>query len=749
MVRAYREAQSYADDGQLRITVRRDGQATANGDPMHASVVFARPNKLHVEYFDARMTADGRKIRASVSTVPQQILQLDAPEKISIGNFFLGDAFNESVVNGPSGFPIQLVLLLDENALAALLPDAATGEVLPEAAFDGHDCLRVKVPTPAGTCTYWIDDTSYILRLLELPTDALRQQMEASEGPIKQLSVTLELLNARFNEQVPDIAFQFEVPSDVKLVKQLLRPPQPASDLLGKAIGDFKFAGINSNPVSRSSAAGKVTILEFWFTGCDPCRETFPQLAKVHEKYKGSDRVSVVGVSVDRPEIDDAKIREIAAGWGASFALARDNADSFSSAFHGLATPALFVIGPDGTVQYNEVGWNPELANELPTVIDAILAGKSTWEDAKNRGDRRIADYEHKIQEPPAPVTAVENLPPTKILPRDEPTKLNMSKAWEITDLKSPGNFLIVEDGDAEPKLFVMDGPRAVVALTRDGAVTARHELQIPEQAVISFLRTIVDGQGHRYYAGSASGQQQVFVFDSDWKPVLAFPPADQPKHAGIGDVQFVDLDHSGAPKLAIGYWGIVGVQLVGLDGKRLWSDRSMEFVLSLAEHGADVKSPGQLLCANSRGSLVPIDFGGKPLGEWRVPGLMLETVQISPAKYGRESLCAIASNPEGTPVAVGLGPNGEDLWRYVLPNGIFRTPIEKLTSASLSGADRQWLIAGADGSIHIVGQDGTPIDHFHYGEASTGLAGARFGDERLLLVSTPKALAAWRIGGK
>jgi hypothetical protein len=357
-----------------------------------------------------------------------------------------------------------------------------------------------------------------------------------------------------------------------------------------------------------------------------------------------------------------------------------------------------------------------------------------------------LADYQRKIQEPPAAVTSVENLPATKIVPRDEPTKLSIAMAWDISDLKSPGNFLVVDTGETT-KLFVMDGPRTVVELASDGKIAARHELQIPEQAVVSFLRTTVDGQGHRYFAGSASGQQQVFVFDSDWKLVLAFPAADQPKHAGIGDVQFVDLDHSGVPKLAIGYWGLVGVQQVALDGKRLWSDRSMEFVLSLAAGATASGGAPHLICVNSRGSLVPVDAAGVPGSEWRVSGLMLETVVLNKANNG--SLCAIASNAEGTPVAVGLGPNGEEQWRYTLPSGIFRTPIEKLTAANLIGDEREWLIAGADGSIHVVDQDGRAIDHFHYGEALTGLAGVHIGDDRLLLVSTAKGLTAWRIAAK
>ena len=83
------------------------------------------------------------------------------------------------------------------------------------------------------------------------------------------------------------------------------------------------------------------------------------------------------------------------------------------------------------------------------------------------------------------------------------------------------------------------------------------------------------------------------------------------------------------------------------------------------------------------------------------------------------------------------------------MPRGIFRTPIERLSTANLVGDKRHWLIAGPDGSIHFVAGDGTPLDHFHYGEALAGLAGVRFGNERLLLVSTAKGLAAWRVEAK
>ena len=131
-----------------------------------------------------------------------------------------------------------------------------------------------------------------------------------------------------------------------------------------------------------------------------------------------------------------------------------------------------------------------------------------------------------------------------------------------------------------------------VVELDGQGKIVARHELEIPQDAVINFLRTAQDAAGHRYYAGSASGQQQLFLFDSNWKLLTAFPDLSLGKHAGIGDVQFIDFDGQGDVKLAVGYWGLVGVQIVSLEGKRLASDRSMQFVLRMAASPRDEEIP-------------------------------------------------------------------------------------------------------------------------------------------------------------
>jgi len=52
---------------------------------------------------------------------------------------------------------------------------------------------------------------------------------------------------------------------------------------------------------------GKVLLLNIWATWCVPCREEFPDLVKIANKF-GKDKVDVIGISTDFPEDLKSKI---------------------------------------------------------------------------------------------------------------------------------------------------------------------------------------------------------------------------------------------------------------------------------------------------------------------------------------------------------------------------------------------------------------------------------------------------------
>ena len=72
---------------------------------------------------------------------------------------------------------------------------------------------------------------------------------------------------------------------------------------------DMKVKKINTDQLNKiiNNRNGKYLLLNVWATWCDPCREEFPALIKLSEKYK--DEIDFIGISVDYPDEVDTKIK--------------------------------------------------------------------------------------------------------------------------------------------------------------------------------------------------------------------------------------------------------------------------------------------------------------------------------------------------------------------------------------------------------------------------------------------------------
>ena len=150
------------------------------------------------------------------------------------------------------------------------------------------------------------------------------------------------------------------------------------------------------------------------------------------------------------------------------------------------------------------MGVNGELEKELPETIELLLQGKSTVERAQKNYETRLAEFE-RIQQTPPEILArwTVGRDPAPRLPPAPIRSTTALKNCGPRRLKLPGNILIVEpdsSGGGTPKIFAFDGWTTIVELQPDGTVAARHELELPQDAVVASLRTAVDRQGKRYY---------------------------------------------------------------------------------------------------------------------------------------------------------------------------------------------------------------------------------------------------------
>jgi len=78
------------------------------------------------------------------------------------------------------------------------------------------------------------------------------------------------------------------------LARPSMRGPAGSADLAP----DFTLPDVNGNKVSLSSFRGKVVLLDFWATWCEPCLEELPDLVRFHEAHKDKG-FTIVGVAMD------------------------------------------------------------------------------------------------------------------------------------------------------------------------------------------------------------------------------------------------------------------------------------------------------------------------------------------------------------------------------------------------------------------------------------------------------------------
>src|SRR4051794_33629448 len=55
----------------------------------------------------------------------------------------------------------------------------------------------------------------------------------------------------------------------------------------GGATPALKLRDLNDRPVDLSAMKGRVVLVNFWATWCEPCREEMPALERLGEKLKG------------------------------------------------------------------------------------------------------------------------------------------------------------------------------------------------------------------------------------------------------------------------------------------------------------------------------------------------------------------------------------------------------------------------------------------------------------------------------
>jgi len=763
-LKAYQNAKSYRDKAQIQMTA-----TTPNGDDefeFDCHVEFQRPNLLRL-YFQfaypgteaphVLVLSDGKRIYAKPTGFDDQVVVTQAPATIEVPQFYEIEPIMRMLPQGVTGRSFVLDLLTAKKPLAEL--DRSEAKLLPAERINGQPFDRVQFPTADGPLTIWINPETAVVRRVEHPTRGMLEALK--EHGISKLELTTEFVDAQLNPKIDPQQFSWQPAEGERLVRELVEPLNPEeapSPLLGKPVPEFQYTTPGGEKRElKNLADGKVTVIDFWATWCVYCLKGMPGVDEVRKKYADNDKVQFIAMSIDAPDIADDGIKTALKRIGVEMPWGRldlKDPDDFYKAFEVSGIPAMIMLAPDGTIQFIHLGMDAKITENLPPKIDALLKGENLAQQATEGWEVKKREYERKLAEASidAQASTIE-IPRAKLAEANQPQTFALVPLWTAADVKEPGNLLAVAaDGASETwPIYVIDGMHEIVQLDGTGKTVARHKDLVAGNPPLTWMRTAADKESKRYYVLGAVGQTQFHVFDGTWQRVLSYP--DDGK-AQIFDVKPADLDGDGAVDLAIGYFGHAGVQAATLEGKRLWSNRTLENVADLAVTAANAEGKRDLLCTHQGGTLTPVSFDGVAATDIRLADFAITHVASTDLDGdGTEEYCALAADASGARQMVGLrysSGSGEFTWRQSIPSGEHERPIEMLTSGRLE-ADQPalWIVAGADGSLHFFAADGTPVDHFNTGGTLTGVATTMIDGKPALLIAHADKLQAFRVAKK
>jgi cytochrome c biogenesis protein CcmG, thiol:disulfide interchange protein DsbE len=139
--------------------------------------------------------------------------------------------------------------------------------------------------------------------------------------------------------------------------------------LVGAAAPDFDLAAQHgAKRVSLEANAGKVRIVDFWATWCEPCKESFPAYQKLEDKF--SEGLVIIGLSVDdEPDGIEAFAKET----GVKFPLAWDEGQAISARYEPPTMPTSYVVDKKGIVRHVHAGFRSGDEEEIEKVVSTLL----------------------------------------------------------------------------------------------------------------------------------------------------------------------------------------------------------------------------------------------------------------------------------------------------------------------------------------------------------------------------------------
>lgn len=202
----------------------------------------------------------------------------------------------------------------------------------------------------------------YLLKLLQFVL-----QKGYADDYLGYINNVKPLLTKEDMASIPSLIAQFE---NVR--------KQNAKVLRGTPMTSFVAQDIDGKSYQSDDFKGKLLVIDFWFTGCVPCRAEMPYLDRLSLKYKGQP-IQFLSVSLDAGEQLMGKWREMITHHRGDtqvlfLNLPNGFKNPFTSEMNIRSVPRIMLIGQDGKIidSYAKRPSDPKLEKQLDALLELI-----------------------------------------------------------------------------------------------------------------------------------------------------------------------------------------------------------------------------------------------------------------------------------------------------------------------------------------------------------------------------------------